>query len=364
MQHEILKRTFLLDDDGRLAEPGYATKMNFVYNREKVKKTPFNLKEWNFYQFIQDHWVVQMTVGHVSYMCSATATLLDLDAGEKYEINSMRPFFIPRLDDDPERNSVSGYRADGFVMRFKVSDDIRFLDFHGKNKQYGDVRFHLEVENDVENEKMVIATPFEKPEQFYLNYKENYYQAKGFVKFDKLRVDLDGARGLMDWGRGIWPYRHEWYWGSLTARLGASDSSCAGAGSVGHDLFHASAGGAGRCTLDDSADFGFNIGWGFGNLDNATENMYFYKRRAYKVGTLEVKRDGGYMEPWHLKDGEGKMELHFRPVYDNYTQNKLLVVDTHCDQVYGMFDGFVMTDEGRVEFHDLLAFLEHAVNRW
>lgn len=212
MQHEILKRTFLLDDDGRLAEPGYATKMNFVYNREKVKKTPFNLKEWNFYQFIQDHWVVQMTVGHVSYMCSATATLLDLDTGEKYEINSMRPFFIPRLDDDPERNSVSGYRADGFVMRFKVSDDIRFLDFHGKNKQYGDVRFHLEVENDVANEKMVIATPFEKPEQFYLNYKENYYQAKGFVKFDKLRVDLDGARGLMDWGRGIWPYRHEWYW--------------------------------------------------------------------------------------------------------------------------------------------------------
>ncbi len=101
MQHEILKRTFLLDDDGRLAEPGYATKMNFVYNREKVKKTPFNLKEWNFYQFIQDHWVVQMTVGYVSYMCSATATLLDLDTGEKYEINSMRPFFMTTRKEIP-----------------------------------------------------------------------------------------------------------------------------------------------------------------------------------------------------------------------------------------------------------------------
>ena len=111
-------------------------------------------------------------------------------------------------------------------------------------------------------------------------------------------------------------------------------------------------------------DFGFNIGWGFGDLSHATENMFFYKRKAYKLGVLQVEMKGGYMDPWHLKDGEGKLELRFRPIYDNYTENKLLVVNTYCNQVYGLFDGFAVTDEGRLEFHDLLAFIEHAVNRW
>lgn len=58
------------------------------------------------------------------------------------------------------------------------------------------------------------------------------------------------------------------------------------------------------------------------------------------------------------------MGLHFKPLYDNYTENKMLVVNTHCNQVFGLFKGWVETDEGRVEFCDLLAFIEHAVNRW
>ena len=116
----------------------------------------------------------------------------------------------------------------------------------------------------------------------------------------------------------------------------------------------------------DGADFAFNIGWGFGDLRCATENVYFYRRKAYKLGTLRVEREGGFMDSWHIKGEAGKraMELCFRPIYDNYTENKLLVIDTHCNQVFGLFDGWVETDGGRVEFHDLLGFIEHAVNRW
>ena len=334
MQREIKEKTVLLDGKGRLARPGWARRMNYLYNRDQAKRNPFNLKEWNFYQFIKNRWVVQLTIGHVSYACSVTATLLNLDTGEKREVSRTRLFHVPTLDTDPEGPSVNEFRDKGFLMRFEVTERERRLTFSGKSGQWGDVSIRLDVENGPANEKMVIATPFAKPHQFYLNYKENYYRASGSARFGELDVSLDGASGLLDWGRGIWPYRHEWWWGSLTAQL------------------------------DDGAEFGFNIGWGFGDLSHATENMYFYRRKAYKLGTLQVEREGGYMDPWHLKDGEGMLELHFRPIYDNYTQNKLLVVDTHCNQVYGLFDGWAVTDEGRVEFRDLLAFIEHAVNRW
>ena len=333
MQREITERTVLLDKKGRLDKPGWARRMYYVYNREQAKATPINLKEWNFYQFIKDRWVVQLTIGHVSYACSVTATLLNLDTGEKRELNSTKLFHTPRLDRDPEGPSVNEFRTQNFLMLFEVTQRSRRLIFRGKSAQWGEVCIHLDAENDPANDKMVIATPFTKPGQFYLNYKENYYMATGFARFGKDTVCLDGASGLLDWGRGIWPYCHEWWWGSLTAQV-------------------------------DGADFGFNIGWGFGDLSHATENMFFYRRRAYKLGDLQVEREDGYMDPWHLKDSTGRLELHFRPIYDNYTENKLLVVNTHCNQVYGLFDGWAMTDGGRIEFNGLLAFIEHAVNRW
>ena len=333
MQREITEKTVLLDPKGRLAAPGWARRMHYVYRREQAHKTPFTLKEWNFYQFIKDRWVVQLTIGHVSYACNVTATLLNLDTGEKREAGRMKLFHVPVLDRDPEQPSVNEFRDKGFLMRFEVTDRARRLAFSGKSGEWGNISIRLDVENDPDNQKMVIATPFRRPHQFYLNYKENYYRADGFARFGDLTVSLDGASGLLDWGRGIWPYRHEWWWGNLTAQV-------------------------------DGADFGFNIGWGFGDLRHATENVYFYKQKAYKLGVLQVEREGGYMDPWCLKDPSGGLELHFRPIYDNYTENKLLVVDTHCHQVYGLFDGSAVTDKGRIEFHDLLAFVEHAVNRW
>ena len=37
MQNQIVEKTKLLDKKGHLINKGYATKMNFVYNKENVK---------------------------------------------------------------------------------------------------------------------------------------------------------------------------------------------------------------------------------------------------------------------------------------------------------------------------------------
>lgn len=332
-QREITSRTLLLDGRGRIAQPGWAKRMSYIYNRGLARKNPFNLKEWDFYQFIRGHWAVQLTIGHLSYACNAAVTLLDLDTGAKWEEGRLRLFRALDLDQDPEGPSVTEYQDENFRLRFEVADRVRHLTFQGKSRQWGAMEVRLEVENDPANEKMVIATPFPKPHQFYLDYKENYYRASGVARFGDLTVDLGGAAGLLDWGRGIWPYRHEWWWGSLSA-------------------------------LVDGAELGLNIGWGFGDLTHATENVFFYRRRAHKLGVLRLEMEGGYLDPWHLTEEDGQLELRFTPIYDNYTERKLLVVDTHCHQVYGLFRGHAETDEGRVEFQDLLGFIEHAVNRW
>lgn len=334
MQQEILTPATLLDHSGRLAVKGYARKFNIHYNREQVRHFPLKLKEWNFYQIQKDHYVLQMTLGHVSYMCSVSATLLDLDTGKRYEFGTMKPLFIPELDKNPETDSLVSFETTDFSLSFQVAAQKRILRVRGSSKAYRNVSIDIELDNDPANEKMVIATPFEKPTQFYLNYKENYYRGTGTVQFDDLRLDFDDCTGLLDWGRGVWPYSHQWFWGSLTSHI-------------------------------DGVPFGFNIGWGFGDLSHATENMFFYDKKAYKLGVLQVERDErDYMKPWKFTDPERKLQMTLTPLFDNYTENKYVVIDTHCNQVFGYFDGVIETDSGPKEFRHILAFVEHAVNHW
>ncbi len=333
MQNQIIKSCKLLNPDGTLAAKGYATKMCIEYNREQAKAFPIKLKEWNFYQIQKDHYSLQLTYGHVSYMCSVSATLIDLDTGTKWELGTMKPYWVPQLDRDPEGESVNIFRSDRMLLCFRVSRDRRILTVTGDSK-HGPVDIAIELDNDPDNEKMIISTPFHKPTQFYLNYKENYYHGTGHVRFGDFDVDFDGCTALVDWGRGIWPYSHEWFWGNLTGHI-------------------------------DGVPFGFNIGWGFGDLSNATENMFFYNKKAYKLGVLEVERDEqDYMKPWKLRDPDGLLEMTFTPIYNNYTQNKYIVIDTHCNQVYGRFSGTIQTENGEKSFSNLLAFIEHAVNHW
>ena len=333
-QHRIIESTPLLSPNGHLAARGYATKMLIEYNRGRAKKNPFNLKEWNFYQVICGDYVLQMTMGHLSYIHSVSFALIHLPTGKKREMSQMKLFAPLSLDEHPERPSELHYESTSFTMDFIVTNALRILRVKSTDKSKHHVDIEIVFQNDSENEKMVIATPFEKPHQFYLNYKENYYTCTGYVAWGEERISFDGGTGLIDWGRGIWPYRHEWYWGNLSANL-------------------------------DGVPFGLNIGWGFGDLSAATENMYFWNKRAYKVGVLKVEHEeSDHMKPWTLNDEDGNIHLVFTPFFDNYTQNKLLVVDTHCDQLFGTFDGYIITDEGKKTFEGLVAFIEHAVNRW
>jgi hypothetical protein len=267
-------------------------------------------------------------------MCNIAITLINIETDERKSFSIMKPFFKPKLDINPEDESLVEYKDKNNKIIFNTKENKRLLYFKGNNKEFKNIEVSIEIENDINNEKMVIATPFKKKKQFYLNYKENYYFVNGYVMFDELKVDFNNSQGLIDWGRGVWPYKHEWFWGNLTSHI-------------------------------DNVPFGFNIGWGFGDLSFATENMFFYNKKAYKLGHLKVSRnESNYMDTWHLIDENGDMELFFTPIYDNYTFNKILFVNTHCDQVYGYFKGYIKVNNKKIEFDNILAFIEHAVNKW
>ena len=319
----------LLDKHKKLQIHGYSFRYNVNYNKEVLNKRSLKLKEWNFYQFIFDDYSLQITAGHLSYIANVSCNLINLKTGKKITSGVMLPLHKFDLDLNPESESEFHINKKDIKLNFVVKKDSRIIDYSSPQ-----INLRLEVKNNIQNDKMLIATAFNNPKEFYLNYKENYYEANGVIKTQKEELQIKNAKGLIDWGRGKWPYAHKWVWGNLTSEI-------------------------------NGVPFGLNIGYGFGDLRYATENAFFYNFKGYKVGKLKVLRDTkDYMKKREVRSEDGLIEFTFTPVYDNYTANNFVIVSTSCHQVYGYFKGKIKVDEEEIEFNNLLGFIEEAKNRW
>jgi len=148
--------------------------------------------------------------------------------------------------------------------------------------------------------------------------------------------DPDRAYSLLDWGRGVWPVSHEWYWSSAS-------------------------------TLLDGVPFGFNLGCGFGDdgKRRGTENVVYRGDAVFKLSAMHITHGSDPMQPWTLDSGDGRFFATLTPRYDRDTITKLLFVNNRCHQMFGTFEGHFRQDGGKeIPFSGVTGFAEHAVNHW
>ena len=67
-QHRITSRHALLDEQGRLTEPGYATELLLEYDRKAIKASKLRIKEWDYYLVTCDDFAIALTIDDNSYM--------------------------------------------------------------------------------------------------------------------------------------------------------------------------------------------------------------------------------------------------------------------------------------------------------
>ena len=340
----------LHDAAGNLAQPGYATSLVLNYSRARVKAPKWRIKEWDYYLVNDGRYAVALTLSDLGYIGLISASLMDFEAGmyvttSELAVLPLGKFNMPWGTDC----GTSAYEGKNVSMRFEVRDGVRTLKATYKGFDAGqDLSVDIVLDREP-RDSMVIATPWaEDPKAFYYNQKIIAMRASG--SFTKGGVthefDPETSFGLLDWGRGVWTHDNMWYW---SAAQGEQD---------GHI-------------------FGFNLGYGFGDTTAASENMVFVDGVAHKLGRLDfgipAKPVGAgaaliadrfeLMEPWHMTDDEGRLDLTFTPQIDRYDGMDFKLVSTDQHQVFGLFNGHVILDDGtRFEVRDLRGFAEAVHN--
>lgn len=342
MQHEITKAVDLLDAKGNVLEPGYAKKALYKYDRNAIKAKSIRIKEWDYYCVLNEHFGLALTIADNAYMGLDSITLFDFDNRTEISKSFMQWLTFGKKN-FPSHSNVGEVKVDAKThhIRFALDKVDRILKFdipNFKDKQslIGKIRL-----SDVPEESMVIATPFDKPGHFYYNQKINCMRASGEMKLgDQIYTfDPQTSFGVLDWGRGVWTYDNTWYWGSASG-------------------------------LVNGKTFGFNIGYGFGNTQSATENMLFYDGKAHKLSKVtfnipvkEGKDD--FLSPWTFTSDDGRFELNFEPILDRASRTKVLVLESDQHQVFGHFSGTVILDDGtKLTINKLIGFAEKVKNRW
>ena len=320
MQNEITTTTDLLNADGNIAQPGFAKKMLYNYNRENVKAKKSRLKEWDYYYISNKEFALCLTISDMGYVGALSLTVMDFVTPAQFTNSAicllpMGKFNMPRTSETGD----CAWKIGKVEMSFKNDGTTRHLTgkYPNADKLGTDVTWDITLDQ-VPEESMVIATPFDKPA-------------------------FDGADSLatLDWGRGVWTFDNTWYWGSLQTRL------------------------------KDGSTFGWNIGYGFGNTSAASEDMFFYNGKSHKIGRTEFIIPGDkegeprYMEDWKFVSDDGRLDCTFHPLIDRYEPFDLKVMCMIPHQVFGYVSGKCILDDGTViELDNELCFAEKVHNKW
>lgn len=330
----------LLNEDGNLSEAGYAFSLIKEYDRKKIKGLKTRIKEWDYYYIGNKDYGVALTVADNSYMWMVSASFLDFKNKKEITTSPIGFFSFGKLN-MPSTSKTGDviYAKKNFYFSFKHENNIRHLQVWMNNFGKEKVKFEADLFlSETNKDNMVIATPFNKPKHFYYNQKINLLKAKGFVKVNGQSYDFTDSYGVLDWGRGIWTYKNTWYWSSLNA-------------------------------VYNGERIGWNLGYGFGDTSNASENMFFYHDKAYKLKDVRFnipEKDGkyDYLSPWSITSLSGDVNVIFKPVLDRFSDTNALLIRSYQHQVFGLFTGNIKIRGEEIHFENVPGFAERVFNRW
>lgn len=343
-QIELTQPSPLLKPDGTLAQVGWSRRPMLDCNLEAARfyslriLQRLRLKRWDYYAVTSPTHFFSATLADLGYAGQAFIYLIDFASGQYHEATLTLPFSrgiaLPR-------NSTAGDSTfdNGKVrLAFRHTAEGSRLTIAWPNFAGEDLTADLRLQLAPDHESMAIVIPMNSSRRFYYNRKINCLPAEGHVTWGTARFDFKPTNtlGNLDWGRGIWDYRSFWVWASASG------------------------------FLPDGRTVGLNLGFGFGDTSQATENALILNGRIHKLGQVDFQYSSqDFKQPWKMSSPDGRLNLEFTPFIERVAKTNLLLIASEVHQMFGRYRGTAITDIGEViRLDGLIGWAEEHQARW
>ncbi len=291
-------------------------------------------KRWDYWCVMTPSFAFSVTVASIDYFAFANVYLLDFDANRCFDATLAIPFSVRPGERVGEPIRVA--RRDTLITIEDAGDNVRidvcWPGFARKGLEAG-----IDIRRLPNQETLNVVVPW-NARQFQFTSKQNAIPASGHIVLGSRSYEVSGpeAFAVLDFGRGIWPYRIAWNWATCAARCGT-------------DIV------------------GLNFGGQWTDGTGATENGICRNGRLAKIQEpirFEYDRTD-FMKPWRIHTLESDdVDIAFTPFYDRKLGANLLVIKSGVHQMFGRFEGSVRTDGERTAITNGLGWAEEFIARW
>jgi hypothetical protein len=292
-------------------------------------------KRWDYWCVTTPTHVLSMTYADVDYAGVVDVWFCDLASRRTFSRGAMVP--LARGFDMPDRVGGGDMRLERDGLRVAITE-------HRDGTQLsascdGDDSFCADVfvTRPEQHETLSVVIPW-GTRRFQCTTKENTRPARGTVAWNGRTYAFDDdAWGCLDFGRGKWPYRTRWNWGSASGVSG------------GHTV-------------------GLQFGGKWTDGTGMTENALCVDGRLSKLSEELVWEydTRNWLAPWRIRTPQSaRVDVTFTPVYDKPSSMQFGVASSSVHQCFGRWSGTVAPDDGApVTVDGLFGWAEEARWRW
>lgn len=202
LQTRITKPGPLLDEEGCLKTPGWATSPLLEYDRSRISASRLRIKEWDYYLVNDDDYAIALTIGDMGYTALVSASLIDFKQRTFVTESTLGVMPLGRLGmPATSAEGVTSFENKRVKMSFGVVDGkrlltVKFANFKGEEALQAEIVLY-----DEPRDSMVIATPWAEDEHaFYYNQKIVAMRAIGSFTLGALchKFNSTTSLGLLD----------------------------------------------------------------------------------------------------------------------------------------------------------------------
>lgn len=317
-------------------------------------------KRWEYWGLMTPGHVVGVTVSSLDYAAVHQVWLLDRRTGTVIDDGAVVPFGRGTVLPASLGGGAARARARGLAI--DIEDAVAPTGVRDRGTGHpgtdnpgaggsgaGDPGTRIRVRTArVEVDVVAAAAPGHEALGVVVPWSDRRFQytVKDLARPLAGTITVDGERsevppgegwGVLDHGRGRWPYSMTWNWGAGSGRV-------------------------------DGRVVGVQVGGRWTDGTGSTENALLLDGRLHKNSddlVWEYDRSD-WRAPWRVHDRDrARVDLTLTPFHERVARTNLLVLEGETHQCFGTWTGWMTTDTGeRVTVDGVEGWAEEARNRW